>query len=194
MIFRTGRQGRRNGNRSCAPAFTLIELILVMALLVIVISVSAPSLSKFFHGRVLNSEARRFISMTRYAQSRAISEGVPVELWIDSREGMYGVRQLSSYNENDPKAMEFRVGTDLSIEALDVPVLVGGGPQAAQQQQSPSTPTIRFLPGGAISQNSPLRILIAEGRVDEIWIQQTWNGMHYEIVTNETLQATRPLR
>src|SRR6185436_8223015 len=133
MTFRTGHKGRKNVRRSCEPAFTLIELILVMALLVIVIAISAPSLSRFFHGRVLSSEARRFLSMTRYAQSRAISESVPVELWIDSREGMYGVRQLSSYNENDSKAMEYRLGTDLSFGALDVPVLIGSSSGAAAQ-------------------------------------------------------------
>src|SRR5207249_2115896 len=56
-------------------AFTLIELILVMALLAIVLAVSAPALSTFFQGRTLDSEVRRFLSLTRYGQSRAVSEG-----------------------------------------------------------------------------------------------------------------------
>ena len=30
--------------------------------------------------------------MTRYAQSRAVSEGVPVELWINPVDRRYGVR------------------------------------------------------------------------------------------------------
>ena len=37
--------------------FTLIELVLVMALLVVAISVTAPVLSRFFRGRTLDSEA-----------------------------------------------------------------------------------------------------------------------------------------
>src|SRR5689334_18148384 len=53
-------------------AFTLIELILVMALLAIVMAVSAPALSNFMRGRTLDSEARRFVSLTRYGQSRAV--------------------------------------------------------------------------------------------------------------------------
>src|SRR5437667_3469223 len=61
-------------------AFTLIELILVMALLVIVMAVSAPALSNFFRGRTLDSEARCFMSLTRYGQSRAVSEGIPMVL------------------------------------------------------------------------------------------------------------------
>ena len=40
-----------------------------------------------FRGRNLDNEARQFLSLTRYGQSRAISEGVPVELWINPRAG-----------------------------------------------------------------------------------------------------------
>src|SRR5437763_11469882 len=63
-------------------AFTLIELILVMALMSIVIALIAPSLSNFFRSRTLDSEARRFVSLTRYVQSRAVSEGIPMMVWI----------------------------------------------------------------------------------------------------------------
>src|SRR5687767_2693361 len=86
------------GNRSDKPvaqpgraAFTLIELILVMTILIVVLSVSGPSLVSFFKGRTLDSEARRFLALTRYGQSRAISEGVPISLWIDPKEKKYGL-------------------------------------------------------------------------------------------------------
>src|SRR5262245_41504309 len=71
--------------------FTLIELILVMALLAIAIGVTFPTLRGFFRGRVLDSEARRLLSLTRYGQSRAVSEGVPMVLWIDARQKTYGL-------------------------------------------------------------------------------------------------------
>src|SRR5437867_13133540 len=78
--------------------FTLIELILVMALLAIVMAFSAPALTSFFRGRTLDSEARRFMALTRYGQSRAISEGVPMMLWIDTRRGTYGLQEEPGYN------------------------------------------------------------------------------------------------
>src|SRR5262245_30883815 len=55
---------------SFRSAFTLIELILVMAMLLIVLGVAFPSLKGFFQGRNIDSEARRFLSLTRYGQSR----------------------------------------------------------------------------------------------------------------------------
>jgi prepilin-type N-terminal cleavage/methylation domain-containing protein len=87
--------------RPSNQAFTLIELILVMTLLVIVLGVSAPSLSRFFRGRTLDSETKRFLALTRYGQSRAVSEGVPVVLWIDSKQGEYGLQADASYVEED---------------------------------------------------------------------------------------------
>src|SRR6185295_17984721 len=59
---------------AAANGFTLIELILVMAILTIAVSITAPALSNFFHGRTLDSEARRMLALTRQGQSRAVSE------------------------------------------------------------------------------------------------------------------------
>src|SRR4029079_13279680 len=94
--------------KACLRAFTLIELILVLALLAIVTSLAAPSLSRFFRGRALNSEARQLLSLTDAGQSRAVSEGFPVLLWIDSQQRQYGLQlETSSQNGNsqdaDPK-------------------------------------------------------------------------------------------
>src|SRR5262245_50618644 len=86
----------RTGIRSARPmrrrAFTLIELILVMALLAIVLTVVGTSLGRFFRGRTLDSEARRLLSLTRYGQSRAVADGIPMVLWIDPDQHRYGLQ------------------------------------------------------------------------------------------------------
>ena len=85
-------------------AFTLIELILVMTLLAIVLAVSSPALSKFFKGRGLDNESRRFLALTRHAQSRAVSEGVPMVLWFDPEARTYGVNADNTFVEDDARA------------------------------------------------------------------------------------------
>ena len=87
--------GRRDG-------FTLIELLLVMALLVVAISVTAPVLSHFFHGRALDAEARRLLSLTRAGQSRAVSEGVAALLWIDAPQHEYGLELENASRAGSP--------------------------------------------------------------------------------------------
>ena len=81
----TGNSRTRSADARGRGGFTLIELILVMAVLAIVLAIIAPSLGNFFRGRTLDSEARRFVSLTRYAESRAVSEGSPMLLWMRHR-------------------------------------------------------------------------------------------------------------
>src|SRR5262245_29040029 len=94
----TLRTGHKNAN---AHGFTLIELVLVMAMLVVVLGIAFPSLSNFFRARNLDSEARRFVSLARYGQSRAVSEGVPTVLWIDAKRRMYGLELQPGYTTDD---------------------------------------------------------------------------------------------
>jgi type II secretion system protein H len=170
----------------------LIELILVMAILVIVIAVSAPSLSRFFRGRALDSEAKRFLALTRYGQSRAVSEGIPVLLWIDAKGLEYGLRADSSYTEQDTKAVEFQLNKDVQIEVLqsrlaqrEATVWKGGGGLAT------TLPKIRFTPDGFISPSSPEQIVLRQGDAGEVWIAPSQNHLNYEIQTNELARVLR---
>ena len=178
--------------RTRRRAFTLIELILVMALLSIVLAISAPALSNFFRGRNLDSEARRFVSLTRYAQSRAVSEGVPMLLWIDIRQGAYGLQQEAGYMQVDTKAVDFVLGKDLRIAVADVPVLAGQMRQARPAAQAnPNVPRLRFQPDGFIDQTSAQTVIIRENSGESLWITQSRNRLNYEIHTNSFQSALR---
>lgn len=156
--------------------FTLIELILVMTILVIAISFVAPSLSNFFRGRALNAEAVRVLSLTHAGQSRAVSEGMPMLLWVDAPARAYGLLQETSPrggNNVDPKAQEFILDEDVAIEAPNsTPVLVAGR----------RLPAIRFLPDGSIDESSPqtLRLAGADGSI--AWVAQSASRLTYEIL------------
>src|SRR5688572_27230291 len=83
--------GNKQKTRSRVSGFTLIELVLVMAILTVVLSVSGASLTSFFKGRTLEAEGKRFLALTRYAQNRAVSEGFPMQMWVDTTERKYGL-------------------------------------------------------------------------------------------------------
>src|SRR4051812_33317266 len=90
MTSRTGSQINSRGQSS--RAFTLIELILVMAILTIAAALVTPSMSSFFRGRTQEAEAARLLSLTHYGQNRAVSEGMPVSLWVNTKSGTYGLQ------------------------------------------------------------------------------------------------------
>ena len=107
---------RRRPASMLQNGFTLVELIIVMTLLAVVVSMAAPSLAGFFRGRAVEAESRRMLSLTRLGQSRAVSEGVPMILWVDTAERKYGLEEDSSYAENDTKAVEHTIDGNVTVE------------------------------------------------------------------------------
>ena len=175
-------------------AFTLIELILIMAILVVMLALSAPSLSRFFRGQTLESEANRFLALTRYWQSRAVAEGVPTVLWIDSQgqPPAYGLQLDSSYEPEDGKAVEFPLHRDVQIE---VQQSVLAQRQATLWKGSPGLstrlPKIRFTPDGFVAMSSPELIVFKQAEAGEIWIGLHTNQLSYAIQTNHTTLPRR---
>lgn len=168
-------------------AFTLIELILVMAMLAVVLSVAWPSLAPFFRGRNLDSEAKRLLALTRYGQSRAVSEGVPMVLWIDPEAGAYGLRAESSYLQEDDREVEYNLEKTIRVE-VEVPP--AGTGRLADNHRNPSTPgrfEIRFLPVGTMLESNPEWIALRQTETDQVWIGLNRNRLFYEIQTNHAL-------
>ena len=174
-----GLRGSAGRPRAARPyrAFTLIELILVLALLAVATSLIAPSLSHFFKGRALDSEARQLLALVHAGQSRAVSEGFPMLLWFDSPGRPYGLQEESSSgtgrSENiDPKAEEFTFEEQLTIEPVNAsPMPVNGR----------SLPAIRFLPDGTVDDSSVTTVRIAAQPGGTLWLVQATNHLNYEI-------------
>jgi type II secretion system protein H len=157
--------------------FTLIELVLVMAILIIVLSLSGASLNSFFKGRTLESEGHRLLALTRHAQNRAISEGVPMSLWIDTREKRYGLEIAPGYAELDEKASEFQMNPDLEIEVTEA--------SAGATRRERETLTLQFTPDGFMDELNPVAILLQQKSGERVIIAQSRNRMNYEISTNQ---------
>jgi prepilin-type N-terminal cleavage/methylation domain-containing protein len=187
--------GARRGGRRPKAGFTLIELILVMALITIAVSVTAPTLSRFFRGRALESEARRFLALTHNGQSRAVSEGLPMDLWINPEEGRFGLEAEPSYDNNDPRKVDLQLDPSLQIRiemgAVSALTNSGNAGQAASVASIPRTllvkpgmPTIRFMPDGSIADTSPQMLCLAGRDGFALWLKQTRNRLAYEIKAN----------
>jgi Tfp pilus assembly protein FimT len=173
-------------------AFTLIELILVMALLIIAVSMTAPLMARFFRGRTLDSEARRLLALTRHGQSRAVSEGLPMDLWVDVERGSFGLEAEPSYQTTDPKKVEFQLDTGLQMEIVRSGVSAAAFPQSQTRPASIASvpkvllvraglPTIRFLPDGSISETSPAMLRLKGRDGESLYLAQSSTRLKYEI-------------
>lgn len=142
------------GHHDARRAFTLIELIFVLALLVIITSIAVPHMAGFIRGRALDSEARRLMAVMHAAQSRAVSEGMPMMLWIDEKGGTYGYQAETSGQNGDPKAENLTVDPTLGLAVTSTGIT------------APVTfhdlPAIRFLADGTIDENSPQSLKLTD--------------------------------
>ena len=171
MTLATGQNNFRR------RAFTLVELILVLALLVIATSLAAPALSNFVRGRALDSEARRLAALMHAAQSRAVSEGVPMMLWVNEKTDSYGLEAETSGQSGDPKAEELTVDSTLQIAVLNL----GTGAQTTIK----NLPAIRFSADGTVDENSPQVLKLTDSAGFSRWLGLNSGRTGYEIRDTE---------
>lgn len=199
--------------------FTLIELILVMALITVVMALISPSLGGFLRGRSMQSEVSRFISLTHYAQARAAHEGIPMRLWVDPELRTYGLASeyVLSQGGQDPRLREYELASDLEVEVdnRSFASLQGnrlalqdrwaaGQPMSGQTAGSRSQVVFRFTPDGFIDETSPLGLWfrhkplgggsIRRGQSDprdEVYVGQNLMRLRYEVQTNQLYSLRR---
>jgi hypothetical protein len=147
----------------------------------------------------VDAEARRMMSLTRLGQSRAASESVPMILWVDLNQHSYGLEADSSFVDEDPKAVEFTLdgnvtleigGTDDNSGAITANTLFG---TATSSSRHASLPNIRFEPDGSISGSSPESFRMTDRDGGSLWVGQSANRLSYEI-RNQATQRVRHRR
>lgn len=188
-LRRTQLQTLRRAHR----AFTLVELIAVMTLLVTVIALASPSLAGFFRGRAVDSEARRLMSLTRFGQSRAAAEGIPMILWVDLNQRTYGLEADASFTDEDPKAVEYTLDGNVTAEIGATDAVLGAitsstlyGNSTVTSSRHASLPHIRFEPDGSVGDSSPENLRLMDRDGGSLWVGLAANRLNYEIRTTAT--------
>ena len=159
-----------SGNRG----ITLLELILVLAILCILTGIIAPHMSGFAEGRRFVSEWNHLQDMVRYARSEAIARSVTVEIGFNQEEGTYGITKNNSGLKNLP--VEFTTHNLPNKLAFDFP-------DSATREDNRIA--IRFLPDGTVDEDSPEKIELAEQGGDFIRILKQDPLLGYVVTTED---------
>jgi type II secretion system protein H len=149
--------------------FTLVELILVMAVLAIVMAFVAPTLSRSLRGRALEQEAIRFIAVTEFARDEAISRGSSMNVWIDTSSRRFGVMPADVYSGIELQR-EYSLGSEVEFDALE----------GALQNEGVA---ITFRPNGTPGVESITGVRLKDRYDETVNVNRASNGLGYEIVT-----------
>lgn len=171
MILRIGQKNDRRGG------FTLIELILVMAILVSLIALAAPRLNQFLRGRYLQAEAERLVGTLEFARTEAINTGTPMVVVFSIEEGIYAVGPAAGFERLDERTWERHLAEGIHFFFPDEPQ-ISTPTQAQTTGEFQSQYYIGFLPDGTIMEGSLTTIGLEDqnGRrlyvVPSIWMDQ----------------------
>jgi Tfp pilus assembly protein FimT len=149
---------------------------MVLALLVIITSIAVPTMSRFIRGRALDSESRRMLALMHAAQSRAVSEGMPMMFWIDADNGAYGVEAETSGQDGDAKAENLKLDGTVQLSLVN---LVAGA-----QTTFKNLPAIKFLADGTVDETSPQTLQLADVDGFSRLLMETKARTGYEITEN----------
>lgn len=156
-------------------AFTLVELILVMAVLCLIFGLAAPTLSRSMHQRTLTQESTRLLAVTEYARDEATSRGVPVVVWIDSNAGTYGVKAKEGYEDAGVREKDYTLTTNLKFDGVKVTKGAGGENDA-----------VEFEADGTLDPSSQTSITIEDPSNNTMGITQTQDAWGYQLAGTQT--------
>jgi general secretion pathway protein H len=141
----------RGRSRSAARGFTLIEIVMVIALVVAIVALTAGVLGAGLPGQQLRGAARELAAQLRYARTRAIVSGEQQVLSLDAQARTWNIPGHRNGEIDD---------------AIEI-VAVGARDTAAPSNVA----TYRFFPDGA-STGGHVRLKRgdAEWRVDVDWL------------------------
>ncbi len=158
-------------------AFTLVELIFVMVLLVVAVSLVAPRMAGFVRGRALDSESRRLLALMHAGEARAVSEGMPMVLWLDEKQNGYGLAEETPGKKGDVNAEDFTVADNVQLSVLNA----GGNATTTVR----NLPAIRFLADGSVDENSPHTLRLMDSGGAALWLIESRDRRGYEISNSE---------
>lgn len=152
--------------------FTLIELVIVMALLATFMAVVAPRLSGSLRQRNIDGEAARLVALTEYSRDEAASLGIPVVVWVDPVSRRFGVDAKTGYPADNLRRKEYALTPDVNFDNVNNAAGQGGrGINAAE-----------FEPDGTLAPSSLNTVRLVDRFKSSVSVVQTADHDGYEIV------------
>jgi prepilin-type N-terminal cleavage/methylation domain-containing protein len=151
-------------------AFTLIELIIVMAVLTVLLALAAPSLSSSLRGHHLEQAGAQLLALTEYGRDEAISQGVPMDVWLNPENGQYGVTAKAGYPGDPARDKQYTLDGEMHFDAATSGVPAGHSLNVAE-----------FEPDGTLDPSSNAVMRIVDRSQAGVSITETTDGYGYEL-------------
>lgn len=140
-----------------------------MALLVTFLALSAPSLSRSLRQRRISDEATRLLALTEYARTEAISQGVPMVVWVNAKTQQYGAEPAAGFTGEENRTRTFTTNSEVDFDI----------PNAVAKQGVIAL--VEFAPDGAPELSAVEAISLSDKFDALAVIARTQDGWGFEI-------------
>ena len=165
--YRSAPAWKRGSVDSVARAFTLLELIVVMAIISIAIAMAVPSLHGFAQGRRAGNSADQITALLQWAHTQSITRSEAYRFNLDPGAGTFWITVEKDDGTVAPPAEEF----GRTFTAPDGVTLSWDAPRQQDGQY------IRFLPTGR-TDPSTISVTDASGKVTQITCESATELFH----------------
>ncbi len=139
--------------------------------MVLMLALIAPSLSNSLRQHNLEQAAAQYLAVTEYARDEAVSQSVPMTVWINPVNGRYGASPQTGYPAAAGRSREYHLAENLHFAQSNAVGAADGILTAAL-----------FDPDGTLDTSSLSGINILDRDNHTISVTQRTDGDGYEIV------------
>ena len=146
-----------------------------MAVLVTLMAVAAPRVSRSMRGHNLEQQGARLQALTEYSRDEATSLGVPMTVWVDPDTRRFGTGVKPGYTADAAHTKEYTLPADLSFDPIQ------GG--VASKTEGHGFDVAEFAPDGTLEAASVATVRIANRtQRSGISVSLTADGYGYTVV------------
>ena len=98
--------------------FTLVEVMVVIALLVVVSTVAIPSFVDMIRRNQVQSQATELLNLLQYARGQAVTRRTSYEVFQSQDGSQWVARRVNSNNEPTERVMQVNASVDINASAL----------------------------------------------------------------------------
>jgi hypothetical protein len=110
------------------------------------------------------------VALTEYARDEAVSQGVPMVVWIDVETSEFGARSKSGFPARAERSVQYRLREDIEFDLGNQ--LLSGGPQVAIEMRS----------DGVLATHSLQELWLVDRGGESLAVVTTTNGWGYEVI------------
>jgi len=157
-----------------SPAFTLLELVLVMAIITVIVMMAVPTLRGFGRGRAVSDTATQIIALTEYARTQAIATGQSYRLNLDAA----GRRYFLTADQGDGTFAELGEESGRPFTLPETVNLQWDAPQQSDGQY------VTFLPTGRVE---PSTLILSDTENNVVQVASQSASEAYRVLSQDAV-------